>query len=88
VINCAVQSLAPTLEPLVNLCASGVAEQFPELRIGSIEAGTGWVPWALLAMDEAYMVMQRPRPTQLVAFGLPRELTSELARYGRRRRGR
>lgn len=55
VINYAVHSLAPTMEPLVNLCASGVAEQFPTLRFGSVEAGIGWVAWALQAMDEAYL---------------------------------
>jgi len=54
VINYAVHSLAPTMEPIVNLCASGVAEQFPTLRFGTIEAGIGWVAWALQAMDEAY----------------------------------
>ena len=54
VINYAVHSLAPTMEPLINLCASGVIERFPTLRFGSIEAGIGWVPWALAAMDEAY----------------------------------
>ncbi len=54
VINYAVHSLAPTMEPLVNLCASGVAERFPSLRFGSVEAGIGWVAWALGAMDEAY----------------------------------
>ena len=54
VINYAVHSLAPTMEPLVNLCASGVAERFPGLKFGSVEAGIGWVAWALGAMDEAY----------------------------------
>ncbi len=54
VINYAVHSLAPTMEPLINLCAAGVIERFPTLRFGSIEAGIGWVPWALTAMDEAY----------------------------------
>ncbi len=54
IINYAVHSLAPTMEPIANICASGVAEQFPKLRFGSIEAGIGWVPWALQAMDEAY----------------------------------
>lgn len=54
IINYAVHSLAPTMEPLVNLCASGAAERFPRLRFGSIEAGIGWVPWMLTAMDEAY----------------------------------
>jgi predicted TIM-barrel fold metal-dependent hydrolase len=54
VINYVSHSLAPTIEPIANLCASGVIERFPKLRFGSIEAGIGWVPWALQAMDEAY----------------------------------
>jgi predicted TIM-barrel fold metal-dependent hydrolase len=54
VINYTVHSLAPTMEPLVNICASGVAERYPRLHFGSIEAGIGWVPWMLEAMDEAY----------------------------------
>lgn len=54
VINYAVHSLAPTMEPIVNLCASGVIQRFPGLRFGSVEAGIGWVAWALAAMDEAY----------------------------------
>jgi predicted TIM-barrel fold metal-dependent hydrolase len=54
IINYAVHSLAPTMEPLVNLCSSGVIERFPTLRFGSIEAGIGWLPWMLTAMDEAY----------------------------------
>ncbi len=54
VINYAVHSLAPTMEPIANLCASGVLDRFPKLRFGSIEAGIGWVAWALNALDEAY----------------------------------
>jgi predicted TIM-barrel fold metal-dependent hydrolase len=55
IINYAVHSLSPTMEPIINICASGVAEQFPMLRFGTIEAGIGWVAWALQAMDEAYL---------------------------------
>ncbi len=54
VINYVSHSLAPTIEPLANLCASGVLERFPGLRFATIEAGIGWVAWALAAMDEAY----------------------------------
>ena len=53
-INYAVHSLAPTMEPIANLCSSGVVERFPKLRFGSVEAGIGWVPWAISALDEAY----------------------------------
>ena len=44
----------PTAEPIANICASGVAERHPKLRFGTIEAGIGWVPFVLDAMDEAY----------------------------------
>ncbi len=54
VVNYVAHSLSPTMEPLANLCASGVLERFPDLRFATIEAGIGWVPWALDAMDEAY----------------------------------
>ena len=54
VINYAVHSLSQSLEPVANFCSSGVLERFPNLRIATIEAGIGWIPWALTAMDEAY----------------------------------
>lgn len=54
VINYAVHSLAPTMEPIANLCASGVLDRFPNLVFGAIEAGIGWVAWTLQALDEAY----------------------------------
>ena len=68
VINYVAHSLAPTIEPVANLCASGVLERFPGVRFASIEAGIGWVPWALVAMDEAYVkhhMWVRPRLAQL-----------------------
>lgn len=54
VINYAVHSLAPTMEPIANLCASGVLDRYPKLVFGTVEAGIGWVAWALTALDEAY----------------------------------
>jgi len=54
VINYVTHSLSPTIEPVANLCASGVLERFKGLRFATIEAGIGWVPWLLDAMDEAY----------------------------------
>ena len=54
VVNYVTHSLAPTIEPVANLCASGVLEKFPGLRFATIEAGIGWVAWLLTAMDEAY----------------------------------
>ena len=37
-----------------NLCASGVLDRFPKIKFATIEAGIGWVAWAMTAMDEAY----------------------------------
>ncbi len=54
VINYAAHALTQAIEPVANLCASGVLERFPQLRFGTIEAGIGWLPWTLDAMDEAY----------------------------------
>lgn len=54
VINYVSHSLSPTIEPVANLCASGVLDRFPGLKFATIEAGIGWVPWLLEAMDEAY----------------------------------
>jgi predicted TIM-barrel fold metal-dependent hydrolase len=54
VINYVSHSLVPTIEPIANLCGSGVLERFPGLRFGAVESGIGWVAWALGAMDEAY----------------------------------
>jgi predicted TIM-barrel fold metal-dependent hydrolase len=55
VINYVSHSLSPTIEPMANLCGSGVLERFPKIKFATIEAGIGWVPWALQAMDEAYL---------------------------------
>lgn len=54
VVNYVSHSLSPTIEPVANLCASGVLERFPKIRFATIEAGIGWLPWLLEAMDEAY----------------------------------
>jgi predicted TIM-barrel fold metal-dependent hydrolase len=54
IVNMVVHSFAPTIEPIVNLCSSGVFERFPKLKAGTIEADAGWVPWVLQKMDECY----------------------------------
>jgi len=54
VVNYVSHALAPSIEPVANLCASGVLTRFPRLRFATIEAGIGWVAWLLDAMDEAY----------------------------------
>jgi predicted TIM-barrel fold metal-dependent hydrolase len=68
VINYVSHSLSPTIEPVANLCASGVLTRFPKLRFATIEAGIGWVAWMLDAMDEAYRKHHfwvRPKLTKL-----------------------
>ncbi len=68
IINYVVHSLAPTIEPIVGMCSSGVFERFPKLRAATIEANAGWVPWMLEAMDEAYLKHHfwvRPKMRQL-----------------------
>lgn len=54
IINYVVHSNAPTMEPIVSMCASGVFERFPKLKAGTIEANGGWIPWMMDAMDEAF----------------------------------
>jgi len=74
VLNYVSHSLAPTIEPVAHMCASGVIERFPKLRFAAIESGIGWVPWALTAMDEAY------RKHHLWAFPKLKHLPSEYFR--------
>ena len=65
VINYAVHSLAPTMEPIANLCASGVLDRFPKLIFGSIEAGIGWVAWTwqalLMRLIKKHHMFVRPK---------------------------
>ena len=54
VINYVCHSMETTIEPLVQLIASGVFERHPRLRAGLVESGIGFVPWLLETMDHAY----------------------------------
>ena len=54
IINQVVHSFAPTIEPIVSMCSSGVFERFPKLRVASVEADAAWIPWVLQKMDECY----------------------------------
>ena len=54
IINYVCHALSTAIEPVVQLCASGVCERFPKLRFGTIEAGIGWLAWTLWVMDEGY----------------------------------
>src|SRR5713101_875365 len=54
IINYVWHALSTAIEPVVQLCASGVCERFPKLRFGPVEAGIGWLAWTLWVMDEGY----------------------------------
>jgi predicted TIM-barrel fold metal-dependent hydrolase len=53
-INYVWHALATAIEPVVQLCASGICERFPKLKFGTVEAGIGWLAWTLWVMDEGY----------------------------------
>ncbi|MDO8277197.1 MAG: amidohydrolase family protein [Burkholderiaceae bacterium] len=55
VINMTAHTLVQCLEPVSTLCSSGVLERFPGLKFATVEAGIGWIPWMIEAMDEAYL---------------------------------
>ncbi len=54
VINYVCHSVETTIEPLVQLIASGVLERHPGLRVGIVESGIGFLPWLLESMDYAF----------------------------------
>src|SRR3546814_18697552 len=53
IINYVAHALSPAIEPVAALCASGVPERFPRLRLAVIAAGICWVPWGLYALAAA-----------------------------------
>jgi predicted TIM-barrel fold metal-dependent hydrolase len=46
------------LEVINILLYSGVFDRFPKLRIGIIESGVGWMPWACEYMDRNWMLQK------------------------------
>lgn len=53
IINYACHSMETTIEPLVQMIASGVFERFPRLHAGLVESGIGFVPWLMETLDHA-----------------------------------
>ena len=53
IINYACHSMETTIEPLVQMIASGVFERHPKLHAGLVESGVGFVPWLLETLDHA-----------------------------------
>jgi hypothetical protein len=44
---------------MTSLVMEGVFDRFPRLRVGFLEAGTGWVPYMMDRLDRSYEVLQR-----------------------------
>lgn len=68
IINYVCHSMETTLEPLVQMIASGVFERHPRLRAGLVESGIGFVPWLIETLDYAYKAHHfwvRPRLKEL-----------------------
>jgi predicted TIM-barrel fold metal-dependent hydrolase len=53
IINYACHSMETTIEPLVQMIASGVFERFPDLHAGLVESGIGFIPWLMETLDHA-----------------------------------
>ena len=71
-----VVTVAGPMETVAYLCASGVLERHPELRVGMVECGAGWLAWSLEAMDDAYRehhAWVRPRLAELPSFYFRRQ---------------
>lgn len=53
IVNYACHSMETTIEPLVQMIASGVFERHPRLHAGLVESGVGFLPWLLETLDHA-----------------------------------
>jgi predicted TIM-barrel fold metal-dependent hydrolase len=68
VVNYVCHSMETTIEPLVQLIAAGVLERHPQLRVGLVESGIGFLPWLLETMDyvhKAHHFFVRPQLPEL-----------------------
>jgi len=54
IINYVVHAMNTVVQPVVELCASGVFDRHPGLRFVTVEAGIGWIPYTLWAMDHGH----------------------------------
>jgi predicted TIM-barrel fold metal-dependent hydrolase len=54
ICNYVVHAMNTVVQPTVELCSSGVFDRYPKLQFATIEAGAGWVPYTLHAMDFGY----------------------------------
>jgi predicted TIM-barrel fold metal-dependent hydrolase len=47
---------------LVSMLETGVHVRFPDLQVGFMEAGTGWIPWIANRLDKEYVERRREVP--------------------------
>ena len=50
-----VAGMAEAMGPMLALCASGTLERHSDLKFVLVECGTGWLAWALYAMDDNFV---------------------------------
>ena len=71
-----VSTVSSPMETVAYLCAAGVLERHPRLRVGMVECGAGWLAWTLDAMDDAYREHQawvRPKLADLPSESFRRQ---------------
>ncbi len=71
-----VSTVSSPMETVAYLCAAGVLERHPLLRVGMVECGAGWLAWTLDAMDDAYREHQawvRPKLADLPSESFRRQ---------------
>lgn len=71
-----VVTLTGPVETATLLCAAGILERHPKLRVVMVECGSGWLAWALDAMDESYReheMFVRPKLQELPSFYFRRQ---------------
>ena len=83
VVNYVTHSLAPTIEPVANLCASGVLERFKGLRFATVEAGIGEYDTSESERDDPGHHHQRSFDTFAFAFAKHSHDQLERTRGGR-----
>lgn len=76
VINYVVTVGSGPMETVAYLCASGILARHPRLQVVIVESGSGWLAWALHAMDDAYHshhMFVRPKLEQPPSFYFKRQ---------------
>ncbi len=71
-----VVTLTGPVETATLLCAAGILERHPMLRVMMVECGAGWLAWALDAMDESYReheMFVRPKLAELPSLYFRRQ---------------